>query len=130
MKALNNTYRKQWYPTFPTKMPKLSKSLHWPKRGATSPDYKECVKDMRYSNRDQAVRFAYVTSLQLETHILRNPKTLPASELRQRATKYCRWEVMFVVWTVFASLPATPLIPLPIISNGRRTHRFDPDYYT
>jgi hypothetical protein len=36
---------------------------------------------------------------------------------------------MFVVWTVYASLPATPptpLIPLPSTSNGSRAHRFAP----
>jgi hypothetical protein len=34
---------------------------------------------------------------------------------------------MFTVWTVYASLsasPSTPLIPLPLSSNGRGTHRF------
>jgi hypothetical protein len=36
---------------------------------------------------------------------------------------------MFLVWTVYASLsatPPTPLIPLPFTSNGRGTHRFVP----
>jgi hypothetical protein len=82
-----------------------------------------------YSARDQTVRFAYVTSLRVEgkqTHIICEPQTLPLSELRQRATKYCRWEIMFVVWTVYAFLSATPLIPLPFISNGCETHTFAP----
>jgi hypothetical protein len=75
------------------------------------------------------VRFAYVTSLQAEgkqTHILCEPKTLLTWELRQRATNYCRWEIMFIVWTVYASFSATPLIHLPFTSNGRGTHRFVP----
>jgi hypothetical protein len=42
--------------------------------------------------------------------------------MKQRATKYCRWEIMFVD----ASLSATPLIPLPFTSNGCRAHRFAP----
>jgi hypothetical protein len=66
-----------------------------------------------YSCRDQTVRFAHVTILRVEgkNTILCNPKTLPTQELRQRATKYCRWEIMFVVWTVYASLSATPPKP-------------------
>jgi hypothetical protein len=49
--------------------------------------------------------------------------------MRQRATKYCRWEIMFIVWTVYVSLsaaPPTPLIPMPFTSNGPQTHRFAP----
>jgi hypothetical protein len=64
-----------------------------------------------YSNRDQTVRFVYVSSLRVEgrqTNILCKPKTLTTYELRQRATKYCRWEIMFVIRTVFALLSATP----------------------
>jgi hypothetical protein len=66
------------------------------------------------------VRFAYVASLRVEgkqTHILCKPKTLPTQELRQRATKYSRWEIMKKVWAVYASLsatPPTPLTPLPL----------------
>jgi hypothetical protein len=44
-------------------------------------------------------------------------KTFPTQELRQRATKYCCWE-MFIVWAVYASLHATrpaPLIPCPLL---------------
>jgi hypothetical protein len=50
--------------------------------------------------------------------------------MRQRATEYCHWEIMFVAWTVYASLSATSptrsRIPLPFPSNGSRVHRFDP----
>jgi hypothetical protein len=86
----------------------------------------------QYSTRDQSVRFAYVTSLRAEgkqTHILCKPKTLSAKELRQRETKYCRWEVLFTAWTEKASVPApppSPLSPLPSHSNGRGTHRLAP----
>jgi hypothetical protein len=78
------------------------------------------------------MRFAYVISLRVEgkqTPILCKPKTLQTQKLRQRATKYCRWEIMFIVWTVYASLSAvspSPLIPLPSTSNGRGTHSFAP----
>jgi hypothetical protein len=78
------------------------------------------------------VCFAYVTSLRVEgkqTHTLCKPNTLTTYELRQRATKYCRWEIMFIVWTVYVYLPAnppTPLIPLPVTSNGRETRIFAP----
>jgi hypothetical protein len=50
-------------------------------------------------SRGQTVRFACITSLRLEgkqTHILCKLKTISTQELRQRATKYCRWEIMFV----------------------------------
>jgi hypothetical protein len=46
--------------------------------------------------------------------------------MRQQATKYCHWEVMFIVWAVYASLSAAPLTPLPFISNGPQAHRFIP----
>jgi hypothetical protein len=79
---------------------------------------------------DQTVRFAHVTSLRVEgkqTHILCNPKTLLTHELRQRSTKYCRWEIMFIygqrMLPYLIPFP-TPLIPLRFTSNGRRTHRF------
>jgi hypothetical protein len=71
------------------------------------------------------VRFAYVASLRVEgkeTHILCKPKTLPTQEMRQPATKYRRWEIVFVVWTENDSLsasPPSPLIPWPFSSNGR-----------
>jgi hypothetical protein len=64
--------------------------------------------------RDQTVRFAYVTSLWVErkqTRILCTPQTLPTQELRQRDTKYCRWGMMFMAWTVYVSLSATPPKP-------------------
>jgi hypothetical protein len=54
---------------------------------------------------------------------------LSTQELRQRATKYCRQEIMFVVWTLHASMPAslpTPPVPLPFISNGSEMHVFAP----
>jgi hypothetical protein len=87
---------------------------------------------VRYSSRDQTVHFANVTSLRVEgkqAHILCKPKTLPTKELIQRATKYCRCEIIFTVWTEYAALSATaptPLIPLPFTSNGRGTLRFTP----
>jgi hypothetical protein len=52
-----------------------------------------------YSSRHQNLRFAYVTSLRVEgkqTQILCKPKTLLTQELRQRATKYRRWEIMLI----------------------------------
>jgi hypothetical protein len=68
----------------------------------------------RCSSWDQTVCFAYVTSLQVEgkqTHILHKPKTLLTYKLRQRATKYCHWEIMFTVWTLYASLSTSPTNP-------------------
>jgi hypothetical protein len=62
-------------------------------------------------SRGESVRLAYVTSLWVEgkqTHILCKPKTLPTQEIRQRDTKYYRWDIMFIVRTVYASLSATP----------------------
>jgi hypothetical protein len=70
-----------------------------------------------YCGQGESVRFAYVTSLRVEgkqKHMMREPEALPTQEMRQRATKYCRWEIMFVVWTVYASLSAT------------HSHPFDP----
>jgi hypothetical protein len=90
------------------------------------------VDAVTYSSRGESVRFACVTSLRVEwkqTYILRKPKTLPTQETKQRATKYCRWKIMFIVWTVCDSLstsPPEPLIPLPFSSNGSRAHRFAP----
>jgi hypothetical protein len=58
-----------------------------------------------------------------------NKKTLPAQEMRQRATKYCCWEIMLIVWTVYASLSATtptPLNSLSFTSDGSRPHRLAP----
>jgi hypothetical protein len=68
----------------------------------------------RCSTRDQTMCFAYVTSLRVErkqTHILCKPKTSRTQELRQRDTKYCRWEIMFIVRTVCGSLYAIPPNP-------------------
>jgi hypothetical protein len=67
-----------------------------------------------YCTQDQTVHFAYITSLWVEvkqTHILCKPKTLSTQEMRQQVTKYCCWEMMFMVWTVYASylLPHPPL---------------------
>jgi hypothetical protein len=79
-----------------------------------------------YCTRDQTWRLAYVTSLRVEgkqTHILCKPKTLPTKEMRQRATKYCSWEIMFIVCTVHASLndtPPTALIHLPLLTDLER----------
>jgi hypothetical protein len=46
--------------------------------------------------------------------------------LRKRETKDYLWETMFIVTKVYASLTATPVIPLPLTSNGRGTHGFVP----
>jgi hypothetical protein len=49
--------------------------------------------------------------------------------LRQRAVKYCSWEIIFIVCKLCTSLFAissTPLIPLPLTCNGRVTHEFVP----
>lgn len=80
-----------------------------------------------YSMWDRSVRFIYVTSLRAKKTI-RKPKTWPSLELRQRSTKYSRWDIMLIVWTVCASVPATSilLIPLSVTSNGPRTLRFAP----
>jgi hypothetical protein len=62
-------------------------------------------------------------------NVLCKPKTLATDELRQRATKYWRWEIMSIVRIVYASLsvaPPTPLIPLPFTCNGPQAHRFAP----
>jgi hypothetical protein len=56
------------------------------------------------------VRFAYITSLREDGTriILSEKKTLPAQELRQRAAKHYRREIMFVAWIVYACLSPTP----------------------
>jgi hypothetical protein len=78
------------------------------------------------------MRFAHVTSLRVEgnkTHILCKSKTLPTPGIRQGATKYCRSEIMFTAWTVYALLPATPPAPpiiMPFTSNGSLVHIFIP----
>jgi hypothetical protein len=78
-----------------------------------------------YSSRDQTVRFAYITCLWVEVkqvHIIHKPK-----HLRQWTTKYFHWEIMLIVWTVYASLPATaptPLTPFPLTSDGCGMHGF------
>jgi hypothetical protein len=77
-----------------------------------------------YSDWDETLHFTYITSLQVEG----KPETLLTQELGHQATKYCHWE-MFIVWTVYASLPATPLIPLPFIPNIHAT-QFRPDHCT
>jgi hypothetical protein len=64
------------------------------------------------------------------THILGKPKTLSEQEMRQRATKYCRWEKKCLHYGQYMlpyvlPLP-TPLIPLPFTSNGPQKHRFAP----
>lgn len=67
------------------------------------------------------LRLAYVTSLQIER------KQTPQMLLSQRATKYCCYKIMFIVWTLYvyssAILPAS-LIPLPLTSSGRGAHSF------
>jgi hypothetical protein len=65
----------------------------------------------QYRSRGQSVSFINVNSLRTEgkqKHVLCKPKTSPAQEMRQRAQMYCRWEILFTVFTVHASLPATP----------------------
>jgi hypothetical protein len=42
------------------------------------------------------------------SHILLQTKDISTLELRQLATKYCSWQIMFAEWTVHASLSATP----------------------
>jgi hypothetical protein len=56
---------------------------------------------------------------QKQTHVLSCERTtLSTQEMRQRATKYCRSEVVFVLWTVCASLSAAPPSPLiPTVSS-------------
>jgi hypothetical protein len=83
------------------------------------------------SDRDQTVRFAYVTSFRLEgkqTHMLCEPKTLPTKELGQRATKYCRWEIMFYSSDSICFLICYPSYSSDnlafFFSNVRGTHRF------
>jgi hypothetical protein len=85
----------------------------------------------KYSPRVGIACFAYVTSLWVEE----NKRIYYVNQkyyLRQLLTKYCRWETMFIVWTVYASLFAispAPMIHLPFTSNGRGTHRFAPNYF-
>jgi hypothetical protein len=85
-----------------------------------------------YCSRGESVRFVYVTNLRVEgkqTHILCETKTLSTQEMRQWATRYCRWEIISRIWVVYASLSASPptsLISLPFTSNGSRSHRFAP----
>lgn len=81
----------------------------------------------------ECVHFSCVTSLRVEGKQMltaycvnqsyyRHGKT---QKLRQRGTKYCRWEIMLKVRQENASLrvtPPTPLIPLPFTSNGFRAH--------
>jgi hypothetical protein len=86
----------------------------------------------RYCSRGESMRFAYVTSLRVQIkqiNVLCKPKTLPTQELRQRATKYFRWKIIFIVWAENASLsatPPTPVIAVPFTFNGTRAHRFVP----
>jgi hypothetical protein len=50
---------------------------------------------------------------------------------RNWATKYCRWEMMFIVWTVYASLTATlPNLSDPTVFYCKRTWntQIRPDY--
>jgi hypothetical protein len=50
------------------------------------------------------------------------PKTLPTQELSQRATKYCSWETMFVVWTVCVS----PYLLLLVADKEEVWQKFKP----
>jgi hypothetical protein len=92
----------------------------------------EGVLRKQTSFRAETLRLAYVTILRLEgkqIHILCTSKTLPMKELRWRATKYCSWEITFIVWAIYASLAAftvTHLIPLHSIYSGRQQLSFAP----
>jgi enterochelin esterase-like enzyme len=80
-----------------------------------------------YSNRNQIVRFAYVSSLQEETNSYNT--SAKNNHLKQQAKIYYHREAMFTVRAVNASLPATPPtapIPLLIASNEREAHGFVP----
>jgi hypothetical protein len=53
--------------------------------------------------------------------------------MRQRATMYCRWEIMFIVWTVYAFLFATaptPSHPLAFYLYRISSAQIRPDYST
>jgi hypothetical protein len=86
----------------------------------------------KYSSRDQTVRFAYVTSLLVEgkaNAYTKSIKDIADIGTETESYKVLPWEIMFIVWTVYApymlTLP-TPLITLPFNSNGRGTHRSVP----
>jgi hypothetical protein len=66
----------------------------------------------RYNDRDQTMNLTYVTNMRVEEKIICyvNQKHY----LRQRATKYCCWEIRFIVWTGNASLSAVPPTPDPL----------------
>jgi hypothetical protein len=69
---------------------------------------------LQYCSRDKTTRFTYVASLRLEEkrkHILREAKILQKKEMRQRATNYCSWEIMFIVrmYMLVYLLPLQPL---------------------
>lgn len=60
-------------------------------------------------------------------NILRKPNKLPTQDLRQQVIKHCGWEIMFVVWTVYASLSKiapNSLFPLLFNCDVRGAHRF------
>jgi hypothetical protein len=68
------------------------------------------------------VRFAYVTSLRVEgkqTHILCRPKILPTGTETARNKLLPLGNNVYSMDSTYASLSATPLIPLPFTSNGR-----------
>jgi hypothetical protein len=72
-------------------------------------------KRLQYSSRDQTVRFAYATSLRVEgkqTHMLCKSKPIETKQLRQRATKYCRWEIFFFRMDSVCFLTLHPSQPL------------------
>lgn len=76
-----------------------------------------------YSGQDQTVHFAHITSLWTEV----KPRALQTQEVSHQAMKYCHWEIMFIVLTVYNFLsdtPPIPLIPLPYTSNKHEMQGF------
>jgi hypothetical protein len=71
------------------------------------------------------VRIANVTTLCVEgkQKLIFCKAKSSTQEMRQRATKYCRWGVLFIAWAVIVTLRTTSH-ELPFTSNGLQTHRF------
>lgn len=60
--------------------------------------------------------FAYVTKLRTEGKLMHivNARSKDISDV---GTETASWEMMFIVWTVYASLPATPPTLRPCLSH-------------